>query len=66
MRYRLRTLLIALALGPPVLAALWYYAFDLSASARAMIGAVLLSVEIGIISLIVVALTVARLAATKR
>ena len=25
MRYRLRTLLIVLALGPPVLAAVWWY-----------------------------------------
>jgi hypothetical protein len=30
MQYRLRTLLIALAIGPPVLAALWLFAPDIS------------------------------------
>lgn len=30
MRYRLRTLLIVLALGPPVLAGLWLYPYEIT------------------------------------
>jgi hypothetical protein len=31
MLYRLRTLLIVLALGPPLLAVAWFFAFDMPA-----------------------------------
>ena len=34
MRYRLRTLLIVLALWPPVFAGAWFFAFDMSAHDR--------------------------------
>jgi hypothetical protein len=37
MRYRLRTLLIALTLGPPVLAATWWAAHDPASGALAIV-----------------------------
>jgi hypothetical protein len=35
-RYRLRTLLIVLALGPPTIAATWFFAFDMSPHDRSV------------------------------
>jgi hypothetical protein len=66
MRFRLRTLLIVLAFGPPAIAAGWFYAFDLSASERATIGALLLSAEIVLISLTAIGLTIIKIADTRR
>jgi hypothetical protein len=36
MRYRLRTLLIVLALGPALIAGIWFFAFDMSAHDRSV------------------------------
>jgi len=49
-RYKLRTLLIVLALGPPVLAGAWFFAFDMSAHDR--------SVTVQLLLLFVVAVTI--------
>jgi hypothetical protein len=49
MRFRLRTLLIVLALGPPVIAATWFFAFDMSAHDRSV------SVQLLLLGLIAVA-----------
>jgi hypothetical protein len=36
MRYRLRTLLVVLAVGPPAIAVTWFFAFDMSAHDRSV------------------------------
>jgi hypothetical protein len=59
MQYRLRTLLIALALGPPMIAAAWFVAFDLSAQDRAIFVGLLVSGAIAVALFSGVQLTIA-------
>jgi hypothetical protein len=47
MRYRLRALMILMAIGPPLLAGAWYFAFDLPSQERDILVQLLLLGLIG-------------------